>query len=46
MVINTNFSLGELVKAYSKRFVSRLYENFIMYKLYGDDIRLDKLKNR
>ena len=45
MIINTNLGLGELTSIYSNRFISRLYEYFNMYKFYGDDIRLQKLKN-
>jgi len=26
------------------RFTSRLYEYFMLYKFYGDDIRIQKLK--
>lgn len=46
MIINTNLGLGELTKMYSTRFTSRLYEYFNMYKFFGEDIRLQKLKNR
>lgn len=46
IIINTNLSLGELTKMYSTRFTSRLYEHFNMYKFMGEDIRLQKLKNR
>ena len=45
MIINTNLSLGEITGIYSNRFTSRLYEFFNMYKFYGEDIRLQKLKN-
>lgn len=46
MIINTNLGLGELTKIYSMRFTSRLYEYFKMYKFFGEDIRLQKLKDR
>lgn len=45
MIINTNFSLSEITKTYSERLTSRMYEFFNMYKFYGEDIRLQKLKN-
>ena len=44
MIINTNLQLNELTKLYSTRFTSRLYEYFILYKFYGEDIRIQKLK--
>lgn len=44
MIINTNLQLGEITKAYSMRFTSRLYEYFNMYKFYGEDIRIQKFK--
>lgn len=46
IIINTNLGLGELTKMYSTRFTSRMYEYFNMYKFFGEDIRLQKLKNR
>lgn len=46
IIINTNLGLSELTKMYSTRFTSRLYEYFNMYKFFGEDIRLQKLKNR
>lgn len=44
IIINTNLGLSELTKMYSMRFTSRLYEYFKMYKFFGEDIRLQKLK--
>lgn len=44
MIINTNLQPNELTKLYSTRFTSRLYEYFWMYKFYGEDIRIQKLK--
>ena len=38
-VISTNYSLEELQKKYSTRFISRLAEFFIISVLYGEDIR-------
>lgn len=44
IIINTNLQLSELTKLYSMRFTSRLYEYFMLYKFYGEDIRIQKLK--
>ncbi len=44
IIINTNLQISELTKLYSMRFTSRLYEYFMMYKFYGEDIRIQKLK--
>ncbi len=46
MIISTNYSMNELSRMYSSRFTSRIYEYFIIYGFYGDDIRIEKLKNR
>lgn len=45
LIINTNLSVNELAKIYSPRFASRIYEGFEVYKFYGNDIRIEKLKN-
>lgn len=45
IIINTNLPFNEITNIYSFRFTSRLYENFNMYKFYGDDIRIQKMKN-
>lgn len=45
IIINTNFSLKGLEKRYSERFISRLYEKFRIMKFYGEDIRMQKLRN-
>lgn len=42
-VISTNYSLEELQKKYSTRFISRLAEYFIISVLYGEDIRYQKV---
>lgn len=42
-VISTNYSLDELQKKYSTRFISRLAEYFIISILYGEDIRYQKV---
>jgi hypothetical protein len=34
--------MNEIAKIYSTRFTSRLYEHFMMYKFYGEDIRVQK----
>ena len=43
IIINTNLSLNEIDKMYSKRFTSRIYEFFIPLKFYGSDIRIQKM---
>lgn len=43
MIINTNLNFENLEKKYTKRFSSRLLENFIMMYFYGEDIRHAKL---
>lgn len=44
IIINTNLQISEITKMYSMRFTSRLYEYFMIYKFYGNDIRIQKLK--
>lgn len=44
IIINTNLQISEITKMYSMRFTSRLSEYFMLYKFYGDDIRIQKLK--
>lgn len=39
IIINTNLDMKEIGKVYSMRFTSRVMENFIVCKFYGDDIR-------
>lgn len=43
IIINTNHNFIQLEKKYSKRFSSRILENFNMMYFYGDDIRRMKL---
>lgn len=43
-IINTNLQINEITKMYSMRFTSRLYEHFMLYKFYGEDIRIQKIK--
>lgn len=45
IIINTNYSMTELTKIYSQRLTSRIYEHFLVYGFYGEDIRILKLKN-
>lgn len=45
IIINTNLQMSEITKMYSTRFTSRLYEYFNMYKFFGEDIRVQKLRN-
>lgn len=45
IIINTNLQLSDITKIYSMRFTSRLYEYFMMYKFYGEDVRIKKFKN-
>lgn len=44
IIINTNLQISEITKIYSMRFTSRLYEYFMLYKFFGEDIRIQKLK--
>lgn len=44
IIINTNYNLNELTKIYSSRFTSRIYEHFLVYGFFGEDIRILKLK--
>lgn len=45
-IINTNLTIAELSRSYSKRLTSRLAENFVIFEFYGEDIRLQKIKNK
>lgn len=45
IIINTNLSMKEIEKTYSSRFSSRIYESFMIYGFYGEDIRIQKMKN-
>lgn len=44
MIISTNLALKDIEKAYTPRFVSRLYESFDILQFYGNDIRIEKFK--
>lgn len=45
MIISTNLSMQDMEKAYTRRFVSRLYESFDILEFCGRDIRIEKFKN-
>lgn len=40
-IISTNFSLGELMRAYSERIFSRISSSYKMIKLIGNDLRIE-----
>lgn len=42
MIISTNLSLSDLTKTYAERITSRLFGNFTLFKVYGEDIRVKK----
>lgn len=42
MIISTNYSLEELPNIYSERITSRLFGDFILFKFFGNDIRVQK----
>ncbi len=48
MIISTNLNLSDLTKTYAERITSRLFGNFTLFKVYGDDIRVKRnlSKNR
>lgn len=39
VIINTNYNMAELEKLYTVRFTSRIYENFLIFRFCGEDIR-------
>lgn len=41
-IISTNLHMNELAEIYSERTCSRIFSNYTMIKLFGDDIRLQK----
>lgn len=41
-IISTNLSMNQLADIYSERTFSRVFSNYTMIKLYGDDIRIKK----
>lgn len=40
MIISTNLNIPELTKTYVERITSRLFGNFTLFNIYGDDIRI------
>lgn len=41
-LISTNLSLGTFADTYSERIFSRISSNYVMLRLFGDDIRIQK----
>lgn len=41
-IISTNLSMNQLADTYSERTFSRVFSNYTMIKLFGDDIRIKK----
>lgn len=41
-LISTNLNMQEMTSIYSERICSRIFSNYIMIKLFGEDIRLKK----
>lgn len=39
-IISTNLSLNEIASHYSERISSRIYDSYLILKIYGEDIRL------
>ncbi|MGL5244402.1 MAG: ATP-binding protein [Sarcina sp.] len=46
MIISSNLNISELTARYAERITSRLFGNFTLFKIYGDDIRVRKNLNR
>lgn len=46
IIINTNLNMNDLNNAYSSRFTSRIYEYFLVYGFSGEDIRVQKLREK
>ncbi len=44
-IITTNLSLSELEDRYSERVMSRIAKDYVLYPLYGEDIRYFRRKN-
>lgn len=43
-IISTNLFLKELKEHYNERISSRIYDSYLIYNIYGEDIRLAKRK--
>lgn len=41
-IISTNLTLGQVAEVYTERTFSRISSNYVMLKLFGDDIRIQK----
>ena len=41
-IISTNLTLNQIAEIYSERTFSRISSNYVMLKLFGDDIRIQK----
>lgn len=41
-IISANLNMAELAQTYSERICSRIFSNYSLIKLFGDDIRLQK----
>lgn len=46
MIISTNLTIEQITKTYTERLSSRLFGNFILFKLYSEDIRVKKNLSR
>ena len=42
IIISTNLEFGKIASVYSERTFSRILNNFVLIKLVGDDIRVQK----
>lgn len=45
-IISTNLNMGQLADIYSERTLSRISSNYTVLKLFGDDIRIQKRRQR
>ena len=41
-IISTNLGLSQLTDLYSERILSRIMDNYVLIKLFGEDIRMQK----
>jgi DNA replication protein DnaC len=44
-IINTNLSMNQIHEQYSERVISRIFEKYIIFKFFGEDIRRIKFYN-
>ena len=40
MIISTNLNISQLTSTYVERITSRLFGNFKLFNIYGEDIRI------